>query len=286
MRCSTVGGSAVIRISLPYIIDLSTKLEALNKLQEGAKWPDCVLDLLMAQWALENFLDQSVFSPYMRISRELGTNLANTIKSIADKNDNNYILTRGDVISINTARNNYKIALHAELNTLPSYFVTRKGGYDTLALLDESGTLMPEDLVSKVPEAGFDLAAAAKCLAFEVSTAAGFHIFRATESVLRRYYEVVANGAAPPKVRAIRVYVRAMRQQGCGNEKVLNSLDQMADLHRNPLIHPGDVLTTDEAIAILGIARSVITAMLGELPEIPPTTTHPMTSQLPDAPPF
>jgi hypothetical protein len=47
----------------------------------------------------------------------------------------------------------------------------------------------------------------------------------------------------------------------------------MTTLHRNPLIHPEDALTLDEALGLLGMARSAITAMLAFLPSVPPTTT-------------
>jgi hypothetical protein len=48
----------------------------------------------------------------------------------------------------------------------------------------------------------------------------------------------------------------------------------MAKLHRNPLIHPEVALSVDEAMATLGIARSVVTAMLAELPVLPQTTSN------------
>ncbi|WP_416193440.1 hypothetical protein [Nitrobacter sp. TKz-YC01] len=69
------------------------------------------------------------------------------------------------------------------------------------------------------------------------------------------------------------IYLNALRQSKKGDEKILAALKQMTDLHRNPLIHPEVILTTDESIATLGIARSVITAMLAVLPVQPPTTT-------------
>ena len=59
---------------------------------------------------------------------------------------------------------------------------------------------------------------------------------------------------------------------GCGDEIILSTLEQMAKLHRNPLIHPEAVLTMDEAISTIGIARSAVTAMLQVLPILAPTT--------------
>jgi hypothetical protein len=69
------------------------------------------------------------------------------------------------------------------------------------------------------------------------------------------------------------VYVRAMQQRKCGDPKILAAITQISELHRNPLIHPEDILTLDEAMALVGIARSAMSAMLVPLPVIPPKTT-------------
>jgi hypothetical protein len=72
-----------------------------------------------------------------------------------------------------------------------------------------------------------------------------------------------------------RVYIYAMRQKKCGDERILAALAQMSSLYRNPLIHPEVALAVDEAISLLGMAHSVVTSMLASLPVIPPTTTGP-----------
>lgn len=118
----------------------------------------------------------------------------------------------------------------------------------------------------------FDVAEAGKCLCYEVGTACGFHLFRATEAVLRRYYTHVTGGSPPPKVRNMMVYVQAMRQKKCGEERILTVIEHMSKLHRNPVMHPEAVLSVDDAISIHGMARSAITAMLSVLPELPQTT--------------
>ena len=167
----------------------------------------------------------------------------------------------------------FKTAFLAELGTFPSYFVTQKGDRDTLTLLDQPWRMFPDDLLAKVPEASYDVAEAGKALCFEVATACGYHVFRATEAVLRRYYSHVTGGKAHPKMRNISVYVRAIRDAKCGDERILSVIEQMSKLHRNPIAHPEVALTLDEAISVLGMARSVITAMLSALPFPPQTTT-------------
>jgi hypothetical protein len=182
---------------------------------------------------------------------------------------------------VRSAYDKFKVALHAELGVLHSYFVTQKGGFDTVSLLYFGENLFPPELTSKVPEAVWDVREAGKCLAFELPTACGFHIFRATESVLRKYYAQLTGSNTLPKVRNIGVYLNAMKQAKVGDEKVIFALKQMADLHRNPLIHPDTVLTQEEAIGIFGLARSAIAGMLAVLPVIPPTTTLPQITASP-----
>lgn len=170
-------------------------------------------------------------------------------------------------------RDQFRTALLAELGVLPTYFVSQKEGFDTLTLLDNGPALFPLSLKAKAPEAVFDAAETGKALAFELATAVGFHVFRALEAVLRRYYTEVSKGAPAPKVRSIGVYVRAMQKLKVGDPKILAALDQIKDLHRNPLVHPEAVLNMDAAVALVGIARSAIGAMLNELPELPLTTS-------------
>jgi hypothetical protein len=97
--------------------------------------------------------------------------------------------------------------LTAEIGTFPAYFVSQKGSFDTLTLLDEPWKLFPAELWTKVPEARFDVIEAGKALCYELSTACGMHVFRAVETVLRRYYTEATGGRAQPKIRNIAVYI-------------------------------------------------------------------------------
>lgn len=222
---------------------------------------------------LEGLLANSVFSENLRSSRQLASSLIAKLKNESDaKQDWNAELGYSANVIVQEY-GQFKTAFTAEIGTFPSYFVSQKGSYDTLTLLDEPWRLFPPELWTKVPEARFDVVEAGKALCYELATACGTHVFRAVESVLRRYYTAVTNGKAQPKVRNIAVYINAMRQAKCGDEKVLGVLDHLSKLHRNPLAHPDAALTLDEAISIIGMAHSAITAMLRQLPEPPPTTT-------------
>lgn len=267
----------MIRISLQYIWLLSEQLEDFSRLNfsEGDTVLDLVLMTAQPNNALRVLLQGSVFSPTLRSSRPSALELYGMVEELAKKEKWETPIQPYEVAAIKNAYAPFKVAFLAELGTFPSYFVTQKGSHDTLTLLDQPSLMFPDDLQDKVPEAMFDVAQSGKALCYELPTAAAFHVFRATESVLRRYYSHVTGGKAQPKVRNIAVYVNAMRQQKTGNEKILSVVKQMSDLHRNPLIHPEAVLTLNEAIATIGIAHSAITAMLAELPNVPKTTASP-----------
>ncbi len=263
----------MIRISLSYLYEIVASLEPLETLQAPVQFVDVFFPLHRAEQQLQGLIQSSVFSHAFRSSTPHAVKLLEAIQKQTNEMDFDKELQRADLFPITHHFTQYKIAFLAELGTFAAYFVTPVGGYDTFSLLDSADRLFPEDLASKVPEAMFDIAEAGKCLAFGVNTAAGFHLFRATESVLRRYYSHVTGGKAQPKVRNIAVYINAMTQSGCGDPKILAALKQISDLHRNPLMHPEDVLTSDDALGIVGIARSAITAMLAVLPLAPVTTS-------------
>jgi hypothetical protein len=264
----------MIRISLAYIFDVSAKLEPLDKLPDtDTPWSALWLDFFLARSTLETLYTNSLFGPFMRSSVGLADQLNNLIKAELDNKNSNRTIDRSTISNVREAYRRFKIVLQADLSILHSYFVTQKGGFDTISLLAFGENLFPPDLGMKVPEAIFDCREAGKCLAYELPTACGFHVFRATESVLRKYYLQVSGSKVPPKVRNIGVYLNAMNQAGIGDEKIKFALKQMAELYRNPLIHPEAVLTQEEAIGVFGLARSAIAGMLAALPVLPPTTS-------------
>lgn len=268
----------MIEITLQYVYGLAEAYEPLERLKPDTPLGDAIVPLWRAQAQLEGLLTGSVFASSIRSSRPQAGALLTAIKSALESGGSpdeglDRVLVASDILPINYNFGQFKTAFLAELATLPAYFVNQKGGYDTLALLHQAFRLFPEGMDAKAPEAMFDVAQAARALAFSMPTSSGFHAFRATEAVLRRYYSEVTGGKAPPKIRNIAVYIAAMRKAKCGDEKILSVLSQMSSLHRNPLIHPEVVLTQDEAVGTLGMARSAIGEMLTELPEIPQTTT-------------
>jgi len=152
--------------------------------------------------------------------------------------------------------------LEADLAHQAVYHVYPKRAYSTEKLIDDASSIMSKNVVSNLTDGErFDINQAGKCLAFEVPTAAAFHIFRALDSILRRY--VSALGAENFQ-QNWGSYIKAAIDNG-GEEKVVAVLRQLKDLHRNPIIHPEISLDIESGLSLLGIAESAISLMIGDI---------------------
>src|SRR5258708_11784859 len=123
------------------------------------------------------------------------------------------------------------------MQSLSTYFVSRKLGYETPLLIEEAENLLPESIREAIPEAIPDLQQAGKCIAFDIPTAAGFHIIRATEGVIRLYYRHVVGTLPKPKMRNWGAYNKVLEQRGA-DKRITGFLDHIREYHRNPVLHP------------------------------------------------
>ena len=93
----------------------------------------------------------SVFSPNLRSSRQLANNLHKTIEPEVDINKDWSRELGYSAVLITRLYAQFKTAFSAEIGTFPAYFVSQKGSFDTLTLLDEPWRIFPADLWNKVP---------------------------------------------------------------------------------------------------------------------------------------
>jgi hypothetical protein len=61
-------------------------------------------------------------------------------------------------------------------------------------------------------------------------------------------------------------YLNEMNKRNVGDAKVKSALKDLKDLHRNPLIHPEDTLSMDEAVALMSGIYTVMVHMLKAMP--------------------
>jgi hypothetical protein len=155
-------------------------------------------------------------------------------------------------------------ALSLELGRSPIFYVTPKGVFDTRRLIVDGAAVfdgyrerIPDDAINDANQSG-------RCLVFDLPTAAGFHIARATESVIRKQMLVFGCPCVKDSQRNWGSYIKSLKEKGA-NKKVLHHLEQLKDLHRNPLIHPEVTLTIPEALSLWSMCASAIQSMVADM---------------------
>lgn len=261
----------MIRISLAYLYEAGSVFAKLSSAVEG--FEDIKLTSYwgwagQARTKLVEIYAHSFYKDTLVVSRDAAMKLMNECQRHTERTDFESPISYFDRFELVDAVRKFEELFKAELAIADAYFVIPKGGYNTIKLVTDATALFPPDLSKKAPEAVPDIIEAGRCLAFELGTSAGFHMFRAAESVLRQYWDHVSGKKARPKQRNIGVYLAAMEKHGCGDPKIIGVLRQIKDLHRNALIHPEETLTVEDAINLMGIVRSAIAAMLAPLPEV------------------
>lgn len=268
----------MIRISVPWVIDVVTAVNGLENVTEGSQRAAVWGYAYSASSQLDALISQSLYRDSLVACRAAADKLRTQLGALIAPPIEGEVSTF-QAWNLMEATREFKTVFLAELATFPTFFVTSKRPLEREALISAGESLMPHELFMKVPEAIRDAQEAALCLAFDRATAAAFHLFRTLEAVVRAYHRTVCQGSAPPKQRNLGVYIRVLKDAGA-NPKVIAALIQLKDLHRNPISHPEALITPDEAIRIYGVVRSAVAAMLADLPELPLNTTLPTLSSL------
>jgi hypothetical protein len=263
-------GDRVINVSIPYIYDFSASVKPLHTLVADQPIKDSIYILFAAENALNGFLTNSVYSESLRATRAPGLKLLAALRELTG-GDTERNFTFFDTYNLSSLLGEFETVLRAEMNVGHCYLVTKTRGFDTATLITSAEELFSPQVATLFPEAIDDIRYAGRCIAFELATAAGFHIMRAAELVVRSYWDAVTNGATRPTRFNLGDYIQQMELKNVGSKKVLATLRQIKDLHRNELMHPEVALELDEAIALVNIVHSAINYIVKEIPGSQPT---------------
>ena len=155
--------------------------------------------------------------------------------------------------------------LYGELAVQSVYHIWPKRAFDINLLIEKATELFSKEVQEWLTaDERYNIGQAGKCVAFEIPTAAGFHLIRGAESVIRRYYTVVVGVEPALKMRNWGAYIKNIKKCG-GDARVIHALEQIKDLHRNPVIHPAIELRIEEAISLIGITESVISSIYSDM---------------------
>lgn len=262
----------VLRIDGAYLYEFGATIRPVaNMAEQDTGLFEVFLALSQVKDAVKGFLHNSVFSAGMKTLHKPAETLLNLIDQMVPTDFTNVdwevVVPAWRISGLKYAFRNFEAVLTAMLQTSALYYVSQKGGFDTACLTDAGESVFPSELAQKEPSAVVEIKAAMRCIAFELPTAAGFHLHRANEAVLRRYFDEVAGKDKRPKTRNMGDYLRKMEDLGVGDAKVIAVLKSLKDLHRNPLMHPEDAIgSMDEALSLYAAIRAAIGYMLDRIP--------------------
>ena len=266
-------GAAVERISLAWFYQFAVNIHPLLEVKDDAPVMDFAGVFTAAGRSLGGFL-RSAYAEEMPTSRLLCSSILETIRQYVPASwpedpkalDWDKELTSIDGSLIRDWVHDLETVLFPEAQELNVYFVGEYGIHSMRKFVERGELILHSNTRALVPKACIkDLQDAGKCVAFRVFTAAGFHMMRAAETVVREYYKLIV-GPLPEKRRSWGFYVEELRKHDAP-AKVVSVLDQIRDLHRNPIDHPEVFLDEEDAYSLLGITVSAVTTLAREIGE-------------------
>ena len=166
----------------------------------------------------------------------------------------------------------FSSVLAAECRAAATYSVAKVGIYSTSRLVESASSGLSDDVKTHLSdEAKSEYDAAAKCLAFRLSTAAGFHMMRAVEFVLVPYVQLFSGRSFKSLNTNWGSYIDHLEGVMRSNKRrkprkqTIDLLRQLKNNHRNPVMHADLVLAESEAQDIFAIGGVVVNALVAEM---------------------
>jgi hypothetical protein len=181
-----------------------------------------------------------------------------------DDDSSDHITLPGDLArQIREGALRLRRTVDAEAVDFSAYVVSPKR-YSSEALLDDPGILMaPKVFDSLTPLAQYDFAEGCRAIAFELPTAAAFHLLRGTEEVLRNFYcSIVKQKRVSPLLWGPMITGLRNRKTNPPPGVLLNNLDNLRLNFRNPTQHPDKVYDIHEVQDLLNLCIDVINRMV------------------------
>ncbi|MGD0417450.1 MAG: hypothetical protein ABSA80_18985 [Terriglobales bacterium] len=265
--------------------ELAVQIHGLTELGDGIRYSDvwwawhtsrAALDEIYRQRPL-NFTTNVALRLYNAITAVVPKEWDDMIAKLPRKPEDPELIPEEEpaifpwlVTAIVEAAKEFETVLRTECQVMDSYYVSKKGAYSTADLIEHAHYQIPETTRGKVPEqTKNDFDQAGKCIAFDLPTAAAFHLLRSTEAVIRQYYEVLVPGVkkAPPKARNWGVYIKLLSDHGA-EPKVTSLLFHIKDAYRNPVLHPEENYTDEMVQVLFGVCVSAIVMIVDALNKI------------------
>jgi hypothetical protein len=252
------------RINISALYYIGFTIHPLNDLTPNTTYEDAWSILYRAKQGLEMFegadkaLNLSVCRrAFARLRESVDTALEHFKETPAE------VLSTDDYAALKARVDQFESVSAAELETLTTYAVQQSMAYNTRTLIEAGEEVIHETLRGYLSDiARKDLREAARCLAYQLHTAVGFHILRAVEATIMDFLDLLGvPRPTQPAQRNLGNYITLLKGAGV-DARITLPLDQIRALHRNELMHPDRSLDATESSSLFEVSKAAPTAML------------------------
>lgn len=183
--------------------------------------------------------------------------------------DNATKLKKAEARMLGEAVTQVRDTLMAEAEGLQAFFTSDKR-YEVNRLLGDVQSLMGAGVFGALPHISqLDFQEAGRCVAFELPTAAAFHLLRGTEAALRDYYcRIVKQNRVDPQTWGAMTDHLRRRSHLRPPDVLLDGLDHLRRGFRNPTQHPEKIYEVDEVQDLMGVCFDAASRMIAHLDEV------------------
>ena len=262
----------MIAVDGSYLYDLGQAIKPISSVTRDSTYHDAWFTCYFARISLEGFISESVYANAVHVLVEPANALIATLKEIEDslhdaKKSKEKI---GPLVASQLSGNlqKFESVFRAELKIGNLFLATPKGALDLRKLIANGESLFPENAQALFSTVTLkDVREGARCFAFELYTASGFHFHRANESVVLRYLKALGK-TVPKKDRNLGHFIKVLKEAGAPN-KILSCLRDLKDMHRNPLMHPDQSINDfGDALLLVGAIQGAVSAMTKEIAKL------------------
>jgi hypothetical protein len=266
----------MIRVNEFQFYELAIAIHPLTSAGDELKYSDVWLEWSNAAKALNRIFEERALEFCFAAATELYGAIGNVvphdfgqaIAKLQEKGDPEPGLGWGAVQPIRQSASKFETILSAELNNSDTYWISPKGTHKTSMLLKSARSMLPSSVVEHIPEAATDFDEAGRCWLLDAHTATGFHLMRAIDAVMRAYYRAAVGIEPKKKFRNWGAYIKQFRSCLQADQKIVDFLGQVKDGYRNPILHPDENLSAEDAQILFGVSVSVISMMARGIQEL------------------
>jgi hypothetical protein len=207
------------------------------------------------------------------LSKAAAAEIVGTINSIFTQEKlqhPNDLIPETDQGILNVNIYSFQAVFYTEFSQSNIFYVSQKRAYDMTVLINQGQNVLSRDTINLLgaskDDVINDIREATKCLAFDIPTAVGFHLYRAMEAIIVKDYFTILH-IPPQKNKNLGNYIKLLGDKGI-DVKITAMLMHIKDHYRNPISHPEEFWDSDKAENAFGHATSIINVMVHDIDEI------------------